>query len=147
MRDEHVKILLRVLGLEHLADDARFASRESRIANAAFIRSLVQGELVKATSAEWKRRMDEAGVPCSLILEIPEALSQPQVRHRELVRETIDAPSGRTMRGLNAPFHYAHDGPAPSFPPQRLGESNDAILTALGLSQADIADLRQREVI
>jgi crotonobetainyl-CoA:carnitine CoA-transferase CaiB-like acyl-CoA transferase len=114
MRDEHVKILLRVLGLEHLADDARFASRESRIANAAFIRSLVQGELVKATSAEWKRRMDEAGVPCSLILEIPEALSQPQVRHRELVRETIDAPSGRTMRGLNAPFHYAHDGPAPS---------------------------------
>jgi len=147
MRDDHVMILLRLLGLEQFATDARFATREARVANAGFIRPLVQAEMMKAPASEWKRRMDEAGVPCSPILEIPEALSQPQVRHRELVREVIDEKTGKPMRTLNAPFHYAHDGPAPSFPPQRLGASNDDVLTSLGYSKADIAELAKREII
>ena len=147
MRDDHVKLLLRVLGLDALAEDPRFATREARVAHADFIQPLVRAELMKAPAAEWKRRMDEAGVPCSLILEIPEALSQPQVQHRGLVREAIDDQTGCTMRMLNAPFQYAHDGPAPAFPPQRLGASNEEILTALGYSKADIAELARREVI
>ena len=147
MRDEHVKIFLHVLGREELVVDPRFTTREARVANAAFIQSLVQAELMKASSAEWKRRLDEAGVPCSLILEIPEALSQPQIKHRELVRETTDAESGSTMRTLDAPFHYAHDGPAPAFAPQRLGASNEDILSGLGYSAAQIADFRTREII
>ena len=147
MRDEHVMILLRLLGLASFAADPRFATREARVANAEFIRPLVQAEMMKAPACEWKRRMDEAGVPCSPILEIPEALSQPQVRHRALVREVIDDQTGKTMRTLNAPFQYAHDGPEPAFPPQRLGASNEDILTAIGYSKADIADLARREVI
>ena len=147
MRDDHVKILLRLLGHDELIADPRFASREARVANAAFIRPLVQAELMKLPAAEWKRRMDEAGVPCSPILEIPEALSQPQVRHRELVREVIDNKTGKTIRTLNAPFQYAHDGPEPAFPPRRLGADTENVLTALGYSKADIADLARREVI
>ena len=147
MRDEHVRIMLGVLGLAEFASDPRFASREARVANAAFIRPLVQGELMKLPASEWKRRLDEAGVPCSPILEVPDAMSQPQVRHRELVREAIDGKTGSTMRTLNAPFQYAHDGPAPAFPPRRLGEDTEGVLTALGYSKADIADLAKREVI
>ena len=117
------------------------------MANAAFIRPLVQAELMKLPAAEWKRRMDEAGVPCSPILEIPEALAQPQVRHRGLVREVIDDKTGKTMRTLNAPFQYAHDGPEPTFAPHRLGADTEDVLTALGYSKADIAGLARREVI
>ena len=86
-------------------------------------------------------------MPCSPILEISEALTQQQVQHRKLVRETIDGPSGKAIRTLNAPFQYAHDGPAPSSPPPRLGADNEDILTALGYSKADIAALTEREVI
>ncbi|MEO7726646.1 MAG: CoA transferase [Burkholderiales bacterium] len=147
MRDDHVRILLRVLGHDELIADPRFASREARVANAAFIRSLVQADLMKSPADEWKRRLDEAGVPCSLILEIPDALSQPQVRHRELVRETIDDKTGTTMRTLNAPFQYAHDGPTAAFPPHRLGADTEDILTALGYSKAEIDDFAKRAVI
>jgi crotonobetainyl-CoA:carnitine CoA-transferase CaiB-like acyl-CoA transferase len=147
MRDEHVRILLRILGLDQFDTDPRFATREARVANAGFIRPLVQAELMKVAACEWKLRMDEAGVPCSPILDIPEALSQPQVRHRGLVREVIDGQSGKTIRTLNAPFQYAHDGPAPAFPPQHLGASNEDILTELGYSKAAIAELAKREVI
>lgn len=147
MRDEHVMILLRILGLEQFAADPRFATREARVANADFIRPLVQNVMMQASATEWKQRMDEAGVPCSPILEIPEALSQPQVQHRALVHEMIDDKSGKAMRTLNAPFQYAQDGPAPSFPPQRLGASNEDILMELGYSKADITDLAKREII
>ena len=147
MRDDHVRILLRLLGQGQLVADPRFATREARVANAAFIRPLIQAELMKAPAAEWKRRLDEAGVPCSPILEIPEALAQPQVRHRELVREVVDEQSGSAIRTLNAPFQYAHDGPEPAFAPQRLGAHNEEILTVLGYSKADIAELAKREVI
>ena len=147
MRDEHVMTLLRLLGLEQFVADPRFATREARVAHAGFIRALVQAEMMKAPACEWKRRMDEAGVPCSPILEIAEALSQPQVRHRGMVREVIDEDSGKPIRTLNAPFQYAHDGPEPSFAPQRLGASNNDILTELGYSKAAIADLAKREII
>jgi crotonobetainyl-CoA:carnitine CoA-transferase CaiB-like acyl-CoA transferase len=147
MRDEHVKTFLRALGHDELVTDPRFATREARVANAPFIRSLVQDELMKAPASEWKRRLDEAGVPCSLVPEIPEALSQPQIKHRGLVRETIDERTGSVMRTLNAPFQYAHDGPAQSFAPQRLGSHNEELLATLGYGATEIADLKARGVI
>jgi formyl-CoA transferase len=147
MRDEHFKILVRALGLERLADDPRCATRDSRIANTGFIKPLVQAELVKATTAEWKRRLDEAGVPCSPVLELADALAQPQVRHRGLLVEMTDAATGRPLRSFNAAFKYAHGGPAPAFPPQRLGAQTEAVLAELGYGKDEIADLARREVI
>lgn len=147
MRDEHFKILMRTLGLAHLADDPRCATRDQRVEHADFVKSLVQAELLKATTAEWKRRLDEAGVPCSPVLELADALAQPQVEHRGLLVEMTDEATGKTMRSINAGFKFAHGGPAPAFPPQRLGAQTEAVLTELGYSREEIADLMRRAVI
>ncbi len=147
MRDEHIKLLMQALGLDELENDPRLATRKDRVANAAFIRGKVQEKLMTASGAEWKRRLDKAGVPCAQILDLPEALSQPQVEHRGLVVEMKDDKTGRTMQSLNAAFKYEHGGPAPSFPPQRLGAQNDEVLKRIGYSEAQIADLKKREVI
>ena len=102
MRDEHVMIFLRVLGRDELVSDPRFASREARVANAPFIRSLVQAELMKAPSSEWKRRLDEAGVPCSLILEIPEALRSPRFAiASSSARRSTRPPDARCVRSTH----------------------------------------------
>ena len=100
-----------------------------------------------AGTVEWKRRLDEAGVPCSPVLELAAALSQPQVEHRGLVVEMKDEKTGATMRSFNTAFQYAHDGPGAAFPPQRLGAQNEEVLTALGYSGEEIAELARREVI
>ncbi len=147
MRDEHFAILLRTLGFERLLDDPRCATREARVANAEFIRPLVQAELLNASTVEWKRRLDAAGVPCSPVLELADALSQPQVEHRGLLLEMTDERSGRVMRSLNTPFKYAHGSPGPAFPPQRLAAQTEAVLMELGYSKDAIADLARREVI
>jgi crotonobetainyl-CoA:carnitine CoA-transferase CaiB-like acyl-CoA transferase len=147
MRDDHFAKLARALGLDHLAGDPRCATRESRVANTELIKPAVQAALMTAGTAEWRRRLDAAGVPCSPVLELAAALSQPQVEHRGLVVETRDEKTGATMRSLNTAFQYAHDGPGPAFPPQRLGAQNGEVLAALGYSPEEIAELARREVI
>jgi crotonobetainyl-CoA:carnitine CoA-transferase CaiB-like acyl-CoA transferase len=147
MRDEHVALLLPALGLAQYVVDARFVTREARVANSAFIRPLIETELKKATSAEWKARLDRAGVPCSMVLELADALSQPQVVHRGLVCEAKDERTGRPMLSFTTPYKFAHDGPAPSFPAQRLGAQNEEVLGWLGYNPDEIAELARREVI
>ncbi len=147
MRDDHFAKLARSLGLDRLADDPRCATRESRVANTDYIKPLVQSALMTAGTVEWKRRLDEVGVPCTPVLELAAALSQPQVEHRGLVVEMKDEKTGATMRSFNTAFQYAHDGPGAAFPPQRLGAQNEEVLTALGYSGEEIAELARREVI
>ncbi|MCC7083287.1 MAG: CoA transferase [Burkholderiales bacterium] len=147
MRDEHFAILARELGLDQLAGDPRCATRAARVRNTAYIKPLVQAELIKATSAEWKRRLDRAGVPCSPVLELADALAQPQIAHRNLVVEMHDERTGAPMRSLNAPFQFAHGSPGPSFPAQRLGAQTEEVLSGLGYGEQEIAELAQRKVI
>ena len=147
MRDNHFAILARVLGMQYLADDPRCATREMRVAHTEFIKNLVQAELLKAGTDEWKCKFDEAGIPCSPVLELADALSQPQIKHRGLVVDMVDEKTSKVMRSFNMPFKYAHDSPSPSFPPQRLGSQNEEVLLELGYSMEEIEDLTRREVI
>jgi crotonobetainyl-CoA:carnitine CoA-transferase CaiB-like acyl-CoA transferase len=147
MRDDHFVKLARALGLDGLGVDARCATRELRVKNAAYIRECVQGVLAKMSRAECQRRLDEAGVPCTPVLELADALAQPQVAHRELVLELTDEATGRTMRTFNTAFKYEHGAPGPAFPPQRLGAQTEAVLAELGYGKDEIAELARREVI
>lgn len=147
MRDDHFRIFARALGIESLADDERCVSRDSRVANADFIRTRVQAELLKATTAQWKQRLDEAGVPCSPVLGLADALDQRQVRHRDLTLEMIDEVTGKTMRSFNAPFKYIHGTPGPAFAPPRLGIHTRSVLSELGYSESEIENLVRLKVI
>jgi crotonobetainyl-CoA:carnitine CoA-transferase CaiB-like acyl-CoA transferase len=147
MRDDHVKDMMKELGLGHLADDPRLASREVRVANTAFIRAEVQAKFLERSTAEWQQRMGKAGLPCAPVLDLPDALTQPQVQHRGLVEETVDEKTGSVMRRLNAPFQFAHDGPRASGPPARLGEHTDTILASLGYGKDEIAALHAAQVV
>lgn len=147
MRNDHFKTFVHALGLVSLADDERCISRDARVANADFIRTQVQSKMLEATTAQWKQRLDEAGVPCSPVLELADALDQPQVRHRGLKVEMIDGVTGMTMSVFNAPFKYAHGTPGPSFAPPRLGEHTRSVLSELGYSDSEIMNLSRLEVI
>jgi crotonobetainyl-CoA:carnitine CoA-transferase CaiB-like acyl-CoA transferase len=147
MRDEHVKVLLDVIGLGSYKTDERFANREIRVKETAFIRQMVQEALMKDTTAGWKAKLEAAGVPFSPIMDVPEALTQPQLKHRGLVQEMTDAKTGKPMRMLSTPFLYEHGTPKPSGPPPRLGEHTAEILKSAGYSDADIAALTKNEVI
>ena len=147
MRENHIRIFFKLMGLDHLNSDPRGTSREARVANTAWIHGLVQDEFMKAGTAQWKLRLDEAKVPWAPVLDLADAVEQPQVKHRRFVLETPEPETGITMRTFNAPFQFEHDGPRPSFPPQRLGAQNEELLGSLGYTSAQIAELKKNQVI
>jgi crotonobetainyl-CoA:carnitine CoA-transferase CaiB-like acyl-CoA transferase len=72
---------------------------------------------------------------------IPEALADPQVRARGLVKEV----GGRTL--IASPLKLSDTPPAePTLPPD-FGQHTDEVLQGLGLSAAQIQELRTQRIV
>ena len=97
-------------------------------------------------SAEWVEIMNEAGVPCGPIYRIDEAFADPQVRHLEIA-QPVHSPVLGDLTILGHPVsHGARRLPIRAAAPE-LGQDNEEILTALGYTKEQIADLSHRGVI
>jgi len=77
--------LCQALGHPDLAADARFASNSSRTENADALQSALEGVLQQAPAAHWVAVLEAAGVPCSLIHTVADAVEHPQVQARNMI--------------------------------------------------------------
>ena len=96
------------------------------------------------TSAEWIKLLNDAGVPCGPIYKINESFADPQVQHLEMA-QPVHSPALGDLTILGHPVSFGdkrHCGMLPE-----LGEHNEEILTSLGYTKEQIADLSQRGVI
>jgi len=73
--DAQFRKLCRVLGAEHLADDARFARTDGRTAHRDQLRPLLTSLLAKRTAAEWFGELIQAGVPCGPVNTVAEGVA------------------------------------------------------------------------
>jgi len=73
--------------LEHpdWGGDPRFATFESRYEHAAELLTLLEGELLRRTSAEWIELLEEHDVPCGRVNTVPEGLAEPHTAARGMV--------------------------------------------------------------
>jgi formyl-CoA transferase len=97
-------------------------------------------------SATWIKVLNDAGVPCGPIYRVDEAFDDPQVRHLEMA-QPVHSPVLGDLTILGHPVSHGTKrrpirGPAPE-----LGQDNEAILTGLGYTKDQIADLGQRGII
>jgi crotonobetainyl-CoA:carnitine CoA-transferase CaiB-like acyl-CoA transferase len=136
--DWHWRSLCGVLGLEELADDPRFRTRELRTQpeHATVLRAMLH----KATSA-WTRKglteaLEEAGVMVTTVRDYAEVLADPQVA---LNQTLVDAPyRDGTVKLVRPPFDY--DGiptPVRRTAPE-MGADTEEVLSEIGYSQEQI---------
>jgi crotonobetainyl-CoA:carnitine CoA-transferase CaiB-like acyl-CoA transferase len=70
-----------------------------------------------------------AGVPAGLVNTVPEALADPQVRHRGMVLTEVDPPPTRApLQLLGTPVKVAGTAPPTFRTPPRLGEHTAEVL-------------------
>jgi crotonobetainyl-CoA:carnitine CoA-transferase CaiB-like acyl-CoA transferase len=132
--------------LPELARDARFATNPQRVTNRDVLLPLLMPVLRTRDRAGWTTRLRDAGVPCGAVRAIGEMLADPQLEARGMIA-SLTHPTAGQLRLLGNPVKLSdmerrQDRPAPT-----LGQHTDAILREVGIADAQLADLHQRQVV
>jgi len=144
--DGQFEALCAVIARPDLARDARFATNAARVAHVDELHALLTSIFETRDARDWTDALDAAGVPCSVINTIAQVLTDPQIAHRQLVRQ-LPRPSRGDVPQVVAPLKFAHAPLEYHRAPPALGQDTDAVLADLGLGADEIAGLRTRGVI
>lgn len=79
--------LAALLGRQDWIDDPRYATNRARLQNQHTLLPALSAILKGEPRQVWLERMGEAGVPCSPVHTVPQALDQPQVKALELLQD------------------------------------------------------------
>ncbi len=138
--------LCKALGLPDLALDDRFKTNSQRVKNQLELRPLLDAEFLKNTRAFWTEKMEAAEVPCGPINSVAEALNDPQIVHRKMVRQ-LDHPVSGKVSQVMTPFHFKNASIKVDQAPPLLGQHTVKILSDLGFSEQEIQNLSNERVI
>jgi len=81
------------LGLEQLANDPRFASNVARCKHVKILKRLIETVTLEHKKKHWITLLENAGVPCSPIQDVAQAMADPQIMARNMVVK-LAAPDG-----------------------------------------------------
>ena len=103
--------------------------------------------LSRDTCANWLRRLEEKRIPCAPVNSFGQALSDPQVLHRNMVVE-LQHPSGGRTRGPGNPVKLSRTPGETFTAAPTLGQHTDEVLRAcLGMEADAIQRLRDAGAI
>ncbi|MCC6473797.1 MAG: CoA transferase [Burkholderiales bacterium] len=138
-------VLCRVIGRSDLPDDPRFATTASREDHADELGAEIQAALLARTAAEWEALLNAAGVPAGMVRTVPEVLSEPHLRARELILSATGA--GEDHFSLDIGARLEHRERAPMSAPPAAGEHTRSVLQELGYSERELEALASSGVI
>jgi crotonobetainyl-CoA:carnitine CoA-transferase CaiB-like acyl-CoA transferase len=108
------------LGIMDLRNDYRFATNALRMKNRDALNALINEHVSTDTQANWVRRLNAAGVPCGIVQNLPQAFSDPQTLHRQMVI-SIDHPGHGPIRTLGFPVKLSKTPCVVRYPAPRKG--------------------------
>ena len=138
--DRQFRRLCEVIGKPELADDARFQTNPSRVANVNDLEALIAEVFRAHPSAHWKAALDTADVPNDAVQKAGELLNEPQLAALgQLASVPLAGEAPVVVPGL--PFELSLTPSRVAGPPPALGAQGRDILRHAGYSDAEIEEL------
>ncbi|HLE44111.1 MAG TPA: CoA transferase [Methylomirabilota bacterium] len=136
----------RALSHPEWVEDPRFAGNLARMQSRVALEKEMEAVLVTRPTDHWVRVLDEAGVPCGPVYTYARLFADPQVRHRQMV-VSVEDPELGSVPHIRTPIRMSESPVAVRAVAPRLGQDNEAVLTALGYSRQEIEEFRRSRVI
>jgi formyl-CoA transferase len=131
---------------EELLQDPRFASDELRQENGTATVAAMTEKLKQRKGRDWIERLNRAGVPCGPVNRIDQVFADPQVQHLGIARR-LSHPALGEIGLVGQPMTLARTPSRMSWAAPEPGEATEDVLTGLGFGKAEIAALRERQVV
>jgi crotonobetainyl-CoA:carnitine CoA-transferase CaiB-like acyl-CoA transferase len=124
-----------VFGLAELADDPRFATRETRLAHRSELVAHVSSWTRDRTPREVAEALQSAGVPAGQMNRSPDILEDPQLCERKLFSDMRHPLFDHPLAAETGPAPFRHIPPAPQRPAPLPGQDTREIChKVLGMS-------------
>ena len=142
--------LCEMTGLQDLAADSRFDSVRKRAENAPYLIGRLRQALAARGAREWEALFGDR-VPCAAVREVEDMFSDPQVKEEGMIRR-FEHPVVGSYLGFAGCVKFAQDSVALPDPAVRIaaptfGQHTDEVLSELGHTPEDIAELRRKGAV
>lgn len=134
----------KALGHPEWATDPRYSTIQQRVAHRAELTRLMEDVLKTDTKENWAEKLRH--LPAGPIRTMKEALDNPEVKRRGMLKTYKHSRAGEVpLIGSN--YRFSDTPVDDSRPPPALGEHTDQVLREVGLSDAELARLREKKVV
>ncbi|MFM8527279.1 MAG: CoA transferase, partial [bacterium] len=139
------------MGLDDLVSDARFSTNHSRVENREELVPKLSARFLQRSVEEWLGVLGEQKIPCGKVRGVHDAIVA-AAEAGDPVTVEVEVESDRGAREqiqlVRQPIRFLSNSSEPRLdPPPRLGEHTIEVLTELGLSSEEMADLVESGVV
>ncbi|MBA4342044.1 MAG: CoA transferase [Methylibium sp.] len=135
-----------IAGRPDWATDPRFAKNADRVRHRAILVPEIAAVVATRPRNDWLGALEAAKVPCGAINDLAEAFADPQVQAREMT-VAMPHPLSDKLRLVASPIKLSATPISYRHAPPLLGQHTLDVLAEAGLSEQQIALLRERGVI
>jgi crotonobetainyl-CoA:carnitine CoA-transferase CaiB-like acyl-CoA transferase len=144
--DSQFKRFCSAIDMDQLATDERFVTNSKRVENRKALIPILEEKMKEKTSQDWLGLFNEEGIPCGPINDMWQLFNEEQVKAREMVVE-VDHPKAGKIPLVGSPLKFSRTPVKIERHPPLAGEHTEEVLYKLGLSEEDIKQLKNENII
>ncbi|MDE0307992.1 MAG: CoA transferase [Albidovulum sp.] len=134
-KENPLREICKALGVEDLSAKREYADLDAQRERREELQSLFREKFAEGTTEHWISRLEGVDILCAPVLDLEQALDNPQTKHNKMIMELAPTEGG-PVKLVGSPIDMSAAPVDARLAPPRLGEHTQEIGRELGLFEA-----------